>query len=363
MGYLAKKGRPTVFYGICGEGLGHFSRSVFLISELLKNDYRVEIFTSRRVVELCRHKFAGCEVHAIPGMRLHYQNNSIHLPKTTWNNCQAIMQGPQALSLMLKRSRQCRVIAVISDYEPLVSITGAMMRLPVIAFDHQQIASECQLDKGIANVFDIGLWRFSNATTYIRPRVRIITSFFHPPLRKKRAERSRVLLPPVLRPEVLQQKTETGSHVLVYQTSRTMNNLKKILDLLPGEKRVYGVNKELSGQEEKPFNEQCFIKDLATCRFAVVNGGHTTLTEAIYLGKPVICFPVKGQAEQEVNGYYISKLQYGKSYGNLTPNEPLDFTDFYNNEESFRQNIRTNGNKCGNKQLVESVLECLHSSQ
>ena len=353
----------TLFYGICGEGLGHYSRAVFLISHLLANGYGVEIFTSRRVVTLCRKRFPECRVHSVPGMKMHYENNRLHLPKTTWNNCQSIGRGPKAFSLILKRARICKPVAFISDYEPLVAISGKMLGIPVIAFDHQQVTTECKLEiRGISS-FHMGLLHFSNETTYPWPNLRIISSFFRPPLKKRRSGGERVLIPPVLRSEVLKSNSVTGDHILVYQTSRTMEILSEVLEKLPGEKKVYGAGKSWSGQKEKKFDEQEFIRDLATCRFAIVNGGHTTLSEAVFLGKPVICFPVKNQTEQEINGQYIAHLGYGEYYQIDGKGRAPDFSSFLKNEESYRKQVEEKGKSCGNQELVNVVLEYLGREQ
>lgn len=356
---FSKQKGSTVFYGICGEGLGHYSRATVLIGELLAAGYRVEIFSSRRVGKLCREKFNNCQVHEVSGMQMHYENNTMHLPRTTWNNMKSIFHGPGAFSLIMKRARQCRLAGVISDYEPLTSITGNVLRVPVIAFDHQQVTTECRLEKNLVSSFSMGLLHFSNSTTYPWPSARVITSFFHPPWRKKRSGRERLLVGPILRPEVLTQEVECGDHVLVYQTSATMSSLQTVLDSLPGEKRVYGASSGITGHTLCSFNETDFIRDLATCRFAVVNGGYSTLSEALYFGKPVICFPVKNQAEQEINGHYIRHAGFGECYQIDDENDLPDFSAFLAKIERYREHIADNAIPCGNKKLVEYVLNRL----
>ncbi len=350
---------PTIFYGICGEGLGHYARAAFLIPQLQGQGYQVEIFTSRRVADLCEQRLTGCPVHRVPGMRMHYQDNRLHMGKTTWNNLNSIFQGPGAFRLFRKRARVNRPFCIISDYEPLASITGNVMRIPVIAFDHQQIATECRIDWGPVSQFNRGVYHFSNLTTYPHPTVRIISSFFHPPLKKPTAHN--ILIEPILRPEILAAEPIAGDHILVYQTSSTMGSLKQVLETLPGTKKVYGAKTEGAGQEAKPFDEQEFVKDLARCRFVVVNGGHTTLSEAFYLGKPVICFPVRDQAEQEINGHYVARLGYGISYQLDDVKGLPDFSVFLAQEESFRRNVMSNGRRCGNSELVSFVLKYLDS--
>ncbi|PIE64651.1 MAG: hypothetical protein CSA26_07130 [Desulfobacterales bacterium] len=363
MAYANRRARPTVFYGICGEGLGHYSRATVLIQALLDAGYRVEIFTSRRVVALCRKKFPDCLVHNVPGMHMCYLDSRLHLPYTTWNNMKSIVHGLTRFTLITQRARRCHLIGIISDYEPLTSNTGILLRVPVIAFDHQQVITECAVNKKMASSFHRGLIRFSNTTTYPRPSARIITSFFHPPWKKKRVNHDRLLIGPVLRPHVLNHKTEQGNHILVYQTSATMASLQNILDMLPGEKRVYGASETITGHHLLSFDERRFIHDLATCRFAVVNGGYSTLCEALYFGKPIICFPFRNQAEQEINAQYIHVSGFGEWYKSDGDPALLDFSGFLRHEEQYRQQITKNRIPCGNGRLKKYVLEYLNNVQ
>ena len=61
----------------------------------------------------------------------------------------------------------------------------------------------------------------------------------------------------------------------------------------------------------RPFSESAFVDDLSSARAVIAGGGFTLLGEAIYLQKPVLAVPVRGQFEQYVNARYVQKLGYG----------------------------------------------------
>src|SRR4030095_7491744 len=88
----------------------------------------------------------------------------------------------------------------------------------------------------------------------------LVTSFFFPPVRKKRT----TLIPPILRPEIVAAKREPRAHVLVYQTSRSSRKLLPALKKLPGRFHVYGMGRE--GEEGNvrlcAFSENGFVDDL-----------------------------------------------------------------------------------------------------
>ena len=69
----------------------------------------------------------------------------------------------------------------------------------------------------------------------------------------------------------------------------------------------------------------------------IINGGFTTLTEALYLEKPVFSIPIKRQFEQIVNGWYVQKLQYGMTVKEITGQ---NFAAFLEKKETYRKNIQ-----------------------
>lgn len=353
--------RPSVFYGLCGEGLGHFSRAAFLIPCLLKAGYSVDLFTSGRVAGLCAERFPTCRVHSVPGLRMKYRSNTLDVLGTTFAYLSVMARWPAAFARVGKLVRRCRPIAVISDYEPVVACMASRFRIPLISFDHQQIITTCETDFASANTIPGMLLRLSNRLTYLRPTSRIITSFYQTPLRRRLSRKgvSCTVIGPVLRPEVVRRNPIDGDHILVYQTSRTLGWLDQILSALPGEARVYGAGRKQSGQPERPFSEGAFLDDLASCRFAIVNGGHTTISEALYFGKPVLCFPVLGQAEQEVNAQYVTKLGLGMDYRPANGSIP-DFSEFLCQENTIRQTIAArDSERCGNDDLLKLILGLL----
>jgi uncharacterized protein (TIGR00661 family) len=142
----------------------------------------------------------------------------------------------------------------------------------------------------------------------------LVISFFKARLKKK----TTFLFPPILRGEVLRTRPTEGDSVLVYVTS-------KAADLLPVLRSVrqkfvcYGFDRE--GTEgnldfRKPSLDG-FLRDLANCRAILANAGFSLISEALYLGKPYLAWPVKRQFEQVFNAYYIGQMGYGAYWNDL----------------------------------------------
>jgi uncharacterized protein (TIGR00661 family) len=349
--------KPVIFYGLCGEGLGHYSRAAFLAPRLVEKGYSIEWFTSGRVADLCQTRFSACRVHRVPGLRMCYRANRLAVLQTYLNYIGLMLRLPLASFMAAWLAGRRRPVAVISDYEPAVAWMAWLFGVPLIALDHQQIATECQMELPSA-IPGYELLCRSNRVTYPGADLRIITSFFRAPIRQRLTGDDAILIGPVLREEVVRRAPSAGSHVVVYQTSRSFDGLKRMLDVLPGEKRVYGTGTLQSGQPERPFCEQSFLDDLASCRFAIVNAGHTTISEALHYGKPVICLPVLGQAEQEINAHYIEKCGFGVSY-RPEHGEVPHFRSFLARENDIRQTIAATAPASGNEELVQTVLDRL----
>ena len=107
--------------------------------------------------------------------------------------------------------------AVISDFESWAYLYGLARRIPVISIDNMQVLNRCAHDEFVTD--DKGRdFRLAKAAVKIKlPGAfhYLVSSFFYPPVRKPRT----TLVPPILRPEILNARREPGRHILVYQTS------------------------------------------------------------------------------------------------------------------------------------------------
>ena len=63
--------------------------------------------------------------------------------------------------------------------------------------------------------------------------------------------------------------------------------------------------------EFRPRSVDGFLADLVTARGVITGGGFSLLSEAVYLGKPVLSVPLRGQFEQLMNARYLEREGYG----------------------------------------------------
>jgi uncharacterized protein (TIGR00661 family) len=146
--------------------------------------------------------------------------------------------------------------------------------------------------------------------------------------------------PPILSPEVKRVAPEKGDHVLVYQTSSTFGRLLPALEALGGRVVVYGFGSR-PGTRSIRFkgpSKATFLRDLASCRYAVTNGGLNAISEALYLGKPVLAFPIRGAHEQLANARMLRHLGYGEFTLDPAPGVDL-FRRFEDRLDRFRTRL------------------------
>ena len=103
----------------------------------------------------------------------------------------------------------------------------------------------------------------------------------------------------------------------------------------------------------KSRSREGFIQDLASCRYVITNGGHNTISEALYLGKPVFSFPLGNHYEQFANAYYLKKLGYGEYAIDLRIARS-SLKSFEKQHNSFRRRIRESFVP-GNRKLIKRL--------
>lgn len=310
----------NILYGVPGEGLGHATRSKVVIGHLLSQGHQVCVVSSSRAYQMLAANFPG-RVHEIRGFHLAYKNLTVSKARTA---ALTLRSAPENLRVNFRKYRELlcdfEPDVVISDFESFSFLFAKWKDLPVVSIDNMQIISRAALDVPVPPPErpNLALARQIVRAKLPRSHHYLITTFFRLPLLKERT----TLVPPILRPEVLALAPTRGTHVLVYQSATTQQNLIAQLQQLPGQEfRVYGFNKEENhgNVQLRAFSEQGFLQDLASARAVVTNGGFSLISEAVYLRKPICAVPIPAQFEQFLNAAEVEKLGYGRHFGAITP--------------------------------------------
>ena len=305
-----------ILYGVVGEGMGHAIRSRVVVDWLFAEGHSVEIMASSRAADFLARRFP--EVHRIHGLHIIYDENRVRKSRTLWSNLRdGVAALPAQMRSYFELVRDFAPDVVISDFESWVYVYAKTHGLPVISVDNMQVLNRCKHDPDVLD----GIRRqFHVQRAFVKAKLPfcdryLVTSFFYPPVFRKRTR----LVPPVLRPEVINQPSTRGDHLLVYQTAEDHEALSEVLAGCGLECRIYGLRRDLREEQVegnlrfRPFDESAFIADLASARAVVSGGSFTVMSECVYLRKPLLSVPVGGQVEQVVNARYLQKYGYGQT--------------------------------------------------
>jgi uncharacterized protein (TIGR00661 family) len=302
-----------ILYGVVGEGMGHATRSRVVLEHLTKN-HDVHIVVSGRARDYLAKRFEN--VHNIWGFTLNYEGNSVKKWQSVLQNLKGAITGwPQNVKKYFEIVDEFRPDVVISDFESFSYLFARNHFIPCISVDNMQIINRCKHEPELIGPFED---QFELTRSLVKAKLPgafhyLITTFFHPPVRKERT----TLVPSILRPEIIAAKSEPGEHLLVYQTMTSNTALIEELRKSGQECRIYGFKRDITSDVRegnlvfKPFSEAGFIDDLRTARGVVGGGGYTLMSEAVYLKKPMLSVPIGGQFEQVLNALYLQKLNYG----------------------------------------------------
>ncbi len=303
-----------ILYGVCGEGMGHAIRSAIIVKELLKK-HKVVIVSSNGAFDYLKGHFKS--VHDIHGLHIVCRDNGVSNIITALQNIQRLPKGTRySMRKIFSIIKAFKPNIIITDFEPFTSLASKISGIPSISIDNQHIITNCRISIPKRHIKDFMTAALIVKLTVNMAKVYLITTFFYPKTKHKR----NYLFPPLLRDAILNAKPKEKDCILVYQTYATCESLIPILRRVNKKFLVYYLNRHLQEGNiiYRKFNETTFIKDLASCKAVITNGGFGLISEAVHLGKPVLSVPIHNHFEQITNAIYIEKLGYGEFHRHLT---------------------------------------------
>lgn len=333
-----------ILYGVCGEGLGHSSRSETVSSILASHE--IVFAASQKAYD--HLSGLGKQVIRIQGLGFALKDNRVDVLQTLGKN----LKGLEALASVRKLVDFCkewRPQLVLTDFEPFTAVAAKLLGIPLLSIDHQKVIDRTRIEYPKSYMGDyLGASIVTANMVPFADRF-IISSFFFPEPKSK----DTVLVGPLIRQEVLDAKPGAGRHVLVYQSYDLTEQMTAVLRQVPREQFiVYGKRAGRRGNLVfRRLSREGFIRDLASAKAVVTNGGYTLMSEALQLRKPVLSMPVPGQFEQVLNAYYLEKLGYGKYYDEL---DEVKVIGFLHNLDKYRKALQRRkgpGNKMLHKEL------------
>lgn len=346
----------NILYGVPGEGMGHATRSKVVIDYLLQN-HNVQVVSSSKAYQFLNKNFPE-RVHEIEGMHFAFKESEVSKGGTFFLNLKnAHKLLFQNFREYLHIKKDFKVDLVISDFETFTTLFAKRHSLPLVSIDNMQVINRCILKIKIPTEEKKNYLISKSIVKLKVPKAHyyFITSFFDAIIRKKNT----IIVPPIVRKSIVDAKSQTGNHILMYQTSSRQNDVTTVLHQIPDEIfYVYGFNKDFVDKNVifKLFSEQGFIDDLASAKAVIANGGFSFISEAVYLKKPIFSFPLKNQFEQFVNAAYVEKMGFGCHFEDFTVD---NLKTFLFELPKFSENLK-NYYQTGNEILFKLIDEKLN---
>ncbi|MEM4336645.1 MAG: glycosyltransferase family protein [Candidatus Woesearchaeota archaeon] len=333
-----------ILYTVNGEGMGHAVRSSVVIEYLKQKNHDIVVVSGGRAFDFLSKRFS--DVYDIECYNIVYKNNRAMNIDTLFLNAKKfpkiiVKNFNRLFSVMIKFKPDI----IITDFEPFSNFISKFFGIPVIAIDNISIINKARI-KSPPNEISSFLTAVFVTKTLVKIDADkyIIPTFFYPKLKDSQ---KCVFVSPVIREEILRIKTSKKKHILVYQTSPSNKELLKTLKRIRYKFIVYGFDKEKTEKNIvfKKFNEKRFIKDLATSKGVIVNGGFSVISEALYLKKPILSIPIRNQFEQILNANYVKMLGYGDFSYSATKEAIENFLKRLNSFESVLKDYKHDNNK------------------
>lgn len=351
-----------IVYGVVGEGMGHATRSKVVIDYLRSRGHRVVVVASSRAYDLLR-KDSPYAIK-IEGLTNVYVDGAID-----WNA--SVLANARRLPAIARRNLETYHLLnaldpqlAITDFESFVGFYARLRGIPLVSIDNIQIVARHVHDPALVDSMPRDYRATVQGTRLKLPECDryLVTSFWTlDPLPE--CARNTTIVPPIVRESVVRARggASPGGHVLVYQTSTSDTRLLDALRGVPAQEfRVYGLHRDerLGNCTLKPFSEDGFIRDLATSRAVIANGGMSLMGESVFLGKPFYSVPLKKQFEQSMNAHYLTNVGYGMTAPEFTTEGVRTFLE---RVPELGRAVRERHRQDGNRELYARVDETVAS--
>ena len=316
-----------IVYGVCGEGFGHSSHAILVAKYLEKKGHTVLIATYGRAYNLLKKNFKVIETN---WPELVYKEGRMSKKESIKIMGKKIIKNK--FIKILRKIIKFKPDLFISDLEIYSSFISYLLKKPLITISNQNRFAHCKISKPAKK--EKGYLFMKTISYFHAPKsnYKIILS-----LKKYKTKRKNsYFAPPIIRKEIQKLKPKQGKKILVYLSrpkKQILNTLKKTNQKFV----VFGYNKNIKQKNLEFKTKDKFLKEFEKCKAIISTSGFTSIGEALYLNKPYLALPLKGQFEQAFNAILIEKKKFGMYIKEL---KKQDLEEFIKNIPEYRKNIK-----------------------
>ncbi len=313
----------TVLVAPLDWGMGHASRCIPIINQLLANNCRVWLAGEGDTLRLLQEEFPYLPTVALPGYRVHYQQDGGHFSRNLFRQLPTLLAAVRNERRWLKRFlEKCPVDIVISDNR-----FGLYTSKAATVFITHQLSIRTGLGKWMDTIVRSINYRFIKRfdTCWIPDyanRDSLAGELSHPPsvpgncryigalsrLEKKRSDKRYDLLIVLSGPEPTRTAFENKllENLAAYQGKALLVRGTTLRAPIPAVSNIEVADLLTT----TALNEALNAADMVICR-----SGYTSVMDLIKLAKKAVLVPTPGQPEQE---YLARRLHEHKIFYSVT---------------------------------------------
>lgn len=333
----------VIFYGLCGEGLGHCARAL-AIKERMPEHHFI-FFTFGDAFDYLKSR--GCDVNRIYGMEFVERDGRVQFFSTLWNAAKFVwIDSRKNLRLITDMAMEWKPSLFVTDWEPTIPRIAKSVSKPYVSIDSQHkfrfldmkgfpfylrayslmVSTICKMMVPRADHYVIST--FQSDTIVAAPGVKPVPGFIREELENSELTDKGHLLVYCRQPEIV-DKMIASIRGMVWDIGgrRGYRPATEMPVIIYGKETKAQVRKNITFKE---FSYEEFAKDLASCKAVISTAGNQLIGECRFLGKPVFVVPISKQYEQYVNALYLKQKGFG-DYCFLDDLEPEMIDQFLSN--------------------------------
>jgi len=280
-----------ILYAIQATGNGHISRAIELLP-FLKQYGEVDIFLS------------GSNSNLHPDLPVKFRSKGLSLFYGNSGGLDYLkMLKEFSPSRVWKEAKELPVEkydAVINDFESITSLACKLKNIPSINFGHQASFKSNKtprpLKKDISG--ELILRNYASATSYVGLHFEPYDDFIYSP---------------VIKDDILKADVKDSNHITVYLSHYSDEVIAKHFTQLSDCRfEVFSKKVKIRTTEKNitfiPVDSKAFNQSMINSHAVITGAGFETPAEALYMGKKLMCLPIKGQYEQLCNAEALKKF-------------------------------------------------------
>ena len=329
-----------IFYAVQATGNGHIARAMELLPYLQQYG-SVDVFLS------------GSNSNLNPALPIKYRSKGISLfygnrgGLDYWKMWQEL-----SISRIYKEAKGLPVEkydVVINDFDSITSLACKLKGIPSINFGHQASFQSKYTPRPAKKDWmgELVLQHYATSESYIGLHFKQYDDF---------------IFSPIIKDDILKAEVVDKGHVTVYLSHYSdgvvLQNLRACKDVCF---EVFSKTKQQKQTIENvtflPISNTAFNQSMITAHGVITGAGFETPAEALYMGKRLMCLPIRGQYEQLCNAAALKDFNV-PIIDKLTPNFHLQIADWLTQAPQTQLQL-TNSTY----EIVRQVIETARSLQ